>query len=74
MWFTRVVLILAGLAMLSGSCQAADDRKLCASNGIGADRVIAACRRVVAANPGDLGAVLGSCFGRRANMARPSRS
>jgi CHAT domain-containing protein/Flp pilus assembly protein TadD len=58
MWFTRVVLILAGLAMFSGSCQAADDRKLCASNGIGADRVIAACRRVVAANPGDLGAVV----------------
>jgi len=58
MWFTRFVLILAGLAMLSSTCQAADDRKLCGSNDVKVDRVIAACRRVVAANPADLPAVV----------------
>jgi tetratricopeptide (TPR) repeat protein/CHAT domain-containing protein len=54
----RFVLILVSLAMLSGTCQAADDRKLCGSNDAKADRVIAACRRVVAADPGDLQAVM----------------
>lgn len=58
MLFTRFMLVLAGLAMLSGSCHAADDRRLCGSNDARVDRIIAACRRVVAGNPADLPAVM----------------
>ncbi len=58
MLFTRFVLALAGFVTLSGSCQAADDRKLCASNNARVDRVIAACKRLIATNPGDLPTVM----------------
>jgi tetratricopeptide (TPR) repeat protein/CHAT domain-containing protein len=67
-WVARFVLAVAVLASMSGLCQAADDRILCASNSSRADRVIAACRRLVAANPGDLPAIM-----RLGNILRESK-
>src|SRR6266850_8162778 len=54
MWFTQFLLISAVLVALTGSCIAADDRKICESTNGSVDRIIEACKRVIAASPGDV--------------------
>ena len=56
-FFTHLALTTVFLARLCDCSLAADDRSRCASDQPRPDRVIAACQRLVAANPGDLPAV-----------------
>src|ERR1035437_3455340 len=57
-FFTRLALIAAVLAELCGPSLAADDHSRCPSDKARPERIIAACQRLIAANPGDLPAVV----------------